>query len=351
VPEWRFGKIEEGFVDPSTIPSTQFSTQHFDDWREGIAPVFDVEPPAYDVATGFGANVKAFQLGDMVVTDAHVGDQRYIRSRSRVRRDGLDHFLLNLYRTGGWRAQTSDGEFEGTAGQVTVLDLARELISDEPDSDLVALFVPRNLLEERLPDLAALHGRAPTGPYARLLAEYLNLLARRLPGLPMGDGRALSRATCEILAACLQPSLAGLEAARPGLELVLRRRAKRFIEAHLASPGLNADTVCHAMGVSRRTLYRLFDQEGGVQRYIQGRRLERIRSALSDPMNTRRISEVAAEFGFLRSDHFARAFRQQYGYSAREVRDLSRGLVAAPARPAAAGTWQDFDDWIRSLHA
>ncbi|UVF20472.1 hypothetical protein HPT29_004840 [Microvirga terrae] len=204
-------------MDPSTIPSTQFATRYFDAWREGIAVVYDVEPPSYDVAAGFGASVEAFQLGDMIVTDAHLGDQRYVRSTARVRRDGLDHFVLNLYRTRGWKAQTSDGEFEGTAGQVSVVDLARELISDEPDSDLVALFVPRDLLEQRLPDLTALHGSAPTGPHALLLADYLNLLARRLPSLPMGDGRVLSRATCEILTACFQPSLVGVEAARPAL--------------------------------------------------------------------------------------------------------------------------------------
>lgn len=339
-------------MDPSTIPSTQFSTRHFDAWRESIAVVFDVEPPSYDVAVGFDASVGAFQLGDMVITDAHLGDQRYVRSPARVRRDGLDHFVLNLYRTGGWRAQTAAGEFEGVAGQVCVLDLARDLISDEPDSDLVALFVPRDLLEERLPNLTALHGRAPAGPYALLLAEYLDLLARQLPGMPAGDGRALSRATCEILTACIQPSLAGMEAARHGLELILRRRAQRFIEAHLGSPKLNVDAICHAVGVSRRTLYRLFEHEGGVQRYVQSRRLERVRSALADPTETRRIAEVAAEFGFLRGDHFARAFRQQFGQSARDVRDPSRGPETdAVAPPAESGSWQDFDEWIRTLHA
>jgi len=339
-------------VDPSAIPSTQFATRHFDAWRESIAVVFDVEPPHYDVSSDFGARVEAFQLGDMVITDARLGDQRYVRSTARVRRDSVDHFVLNLYRTGGWRAQTSDGEFEGSAGQVSVLDLARELISDEPDSDLVTLFVPRDLLEDRIPDLTALHGRAPTDPHARLLAEYLDLLARQLPTLPAGDGRALSRATCEILTACLQPSLAGMEAARPGLDLLLRRRAMRFIETHLDSVALTVGAVCHAIGVSRRTLYRMFDQDGGVQRYIQGRRLERIRSALADPTETRRISEVAAAFGFLRSDHFARAFRQQFGYSARDVRDRPPGPEANPTvTHAAPETWETFDNWIRTLHA
>ncbi len=33
-----------------------------------------------------------------------------------------------------------------------------------------------------------------------------------------------------MLAACLAPSLANVEAVRPGLELVLLRRAKRYID-------------------------------------------------------------------------------------------------------------------------
>ncbi len=81
-------------------------------------------------------------MGDMVVTDAVLGAQRYVRSSARVRRDGMDHFVLNLYRTGGWRAETARGEFEGRAGQVSVLDLSCELISDEPDCHLVAMFLP-----------------------------------------------------------------------------------------------------------------------------------------------------------------------------------------------------------------
>jgi hypothetical protein len=60
----------------------------------------------------------------------------------------------------------------------------------------------------------------------------------------------------------------------------------------------------------------------------------------SYPPAAPRISEVAAEFGFLRSDHFARAFRHQLGHSARDVRDLSPGPEAnptvSPAEPSEA---------------
>ncbi|WP_087003988.1 helix-turn-helix domain-containing protein [Rhizobium sullae] len=338
-------------MDPSTIPSTHFVTQQFDAWRESIAVVFDVERLSHDADATFDARVEAFQLGDMVVTNADLGGQRYVRSPARLRQDGMDHFVLNLYRTGGWRAQTPRGEFKGAAGQVSVLDLSCELISDEPDCSLVALFLPRSLLEDRLPNLGALHGSAPSGPHAVLLAEYIDILARRLPSLPAGDEQALSRATCEMLTACLAPSLANVEAARPGLELVLQRRAKRYVEAHLDSADLNIDAICNAVGVSRRTLYRLFDREGGVLRYVQSRRLERVRAALADPCETRRISDVAAEFGFLRGDHFARAFKHLYGRSARDVRNLTHRAAEVPSEtsPARLGGSDGFDDWIRAL--
>lgn len=152
-----------------------------------------------------------------------------------------------------------------------------------------------------------------------------------------------------MLAACLAPSLANVEAARPGLELVLLRRAKRYIEGHLNSSALNIDAICNIVGVSRRTLFRLFEQEGGVLHYIQGRRLERIRAVLSDPNETRRISDIAAEFGFLRGDHFARAFKHQYGETAREIREHQNLDDRRDTSSVQQSRRQGFDDWIRRL--
>lgn len=335
----------------STVPSTHFSTDDFEIWREIVSVAYDVQR-RYEPTKSFVAKVNAFQLGDMVVTDARLGEQRYIRSSGQARRDGTDHFVLNLYRTGGWKSQTTDGDFEGVCGQICLIDLARDLVSDEPDCNLVAVFVPRTLLEDRLPNISALHGRAPIGPHAAFLADYLDLLARRLPALPAGDEQALSRAICEMVAACLQPTLSGLEAARPSLELVLHHRARRFIDAHLQSPTLSVDAICSAIGASRRTLYRLFDHEGGVQHYIQCRRLECIRAALIDPRETRRISDVAASYGFARSDHFARAFKSHFGITASDARfarsDEAKTATAPLSERPSAGT--KFERWIRELH-
>lgn len=85
---------------------------------------------------------------------------------------------------------------------MSVLDLSCELISDEPECHLVALFLPRSLIEDRLLNLGGLHGSAPTGPYAMLLAEYLDMLARRLPSCTLGTRRLRQ----EPHAKCLLPA-------------------------------------------------------------------------------------------------------------------------------------------------
>lgn len=335
----------------STIPSTEFSTREFEVWRETISVVFDVQHTSTGGVATFHADFEAFQLGDMVVTNARLGQQRYVRKAAQARRDGIDHLVLNLYRAGGWQAQTARGEFSGQAGQVSILDLSCDLVSDEPCSDLVTLFVPRSMLEGELPNISALHGSAPIGPHARLLAEYIDMLARHLTTMPDGNQHALSRATCEMVAACVEPSLENREAARPGLELVLRRRADRFIDAQISSATLSTDAICIATGVSRRALYRLFEPDGGVQHYIQSRRLERIYAALTDAGDTRRISEIAAEFGFVRSDHFATAFKRRFGHSAKEARETAPRLTYSdpPFATPASGSESSLDRFIRAL--
>ena len=182
------------------------------------------------------------------------------------------------------------------------------------------MILPREMLEDRLPNVAMLHGSAPVGPYADLLADYFELLARRLPSLPASAGDDLARATCDILVACLSPSLANTEAARPQMGTLLARRAKQHIERNLSLPGLSPDSIAAGLGVSRRTLYRVFEPGGGIRKYIQSRRLDRVRGALADQGHRRKISEIAADYGFTRADYFARAFKRQFGLSPAEAR-------------------------------
>ncbi len=343
-------------MSESTIVSAHFSTSNlpvrdqFDAWRETISFIFDVENWCEHPAREFGASVDAFQLADIIVAVSRLDSQCYKRSEQRLRRDQIDHLQLSLYRSGGWDCDSIVGPIHGEPGQICVVDLAQPLVSYEPRSEMISVIVPREKLEDRLPGIAALHGRAPTGPFADLLADYFDLLARWLPRLPASSGEELANATCDMLVTCLRPSLANTMVAQPQLDAVLVRRAKRYIERELCSPDLSPNSIAASLHVSRRTLYRAFEPAHGIQKYIQGRRLDKVRKSLADHRNRSKISEIAEEYGFTRADYFSRAFKGRFGLSAKEARGtIVQRPAADPSTQCASLSTDGFDKWIWEL--
>jgi AraC-like DNA-binding protein len=94
---------------------------------------------------------------------------------------------------------------------------------------------------------------------------------------------------------------------------------------HLCTP-LRIDAMAKALGMSRSQLYRLFEPEGGIARYLARQRLAAIRMALDDPLERRSIGEIGEAYGFGTGALLSRAFRQAYGVSPRDYRtSVGRG--------------------------
>ncbi|MFD1378250.1 helix-turn-helix domain-containing protein [Fodinicurvata halophila] len=127
-----------------------------------------------------------------------------------------------------------------------------------------------------------------------------------------------------MIAACMRADAEAQERVRPQLAAVARTRVKRYIEAKLAAPDLTPETICADLGLSRSSLYRLFDSEGGVARFIQDRRLARIRASLQDPEEPRSIGALAEAYGFRSRAHFSRSFRALFDLSPQDLRQQSR---------------------------
>ena len=107
-----------------------------------------------------------------------------------------------------------------------------------------------------------------------------------------------------------------------------RAAASAFIEEHLTDPGLGADQVAAAIGISERHLSRVFAADGvSVPRYVLSRRLELARALLSAPApgrETASVAEIAARCGFVSTTYFSHVFRKQFGRRAGEVLRESR---------------------------
>jgi AraC-like DNA-binding protein len=90
-------------------------------------------------------------------------------------------------------------------------------------------------------------------------------------------------------------------------------------------PGLDAQTVAEAVGLSPRYINKLFEVEDtSLMRYIWNTRLEYCAKELADPVcSITRISDIAMKWGFNDMSHFSRAFRDSFDMSPRDWRKKS----------------------------
>jgi AraC-like DNA-binding protein len=101
--------------------------------------------------------------------------------------------------------------------------------------------------------------------------------------------------------------------------------------------------------MSRSNLYRLYEDTGGIARYIQHQRLLEAHAVLADPASTQTISVIAEDLCFADASSFSRAFKREFGYTPREARSAAlSGLGVTPkARVPSAG--RHFGDLLRGF--
>lgn len=338
------------------LPSTVFSTaqaaaeDRFEAWRESISVLFDVAPPARGTEDGFQASVHATHLGHLLVGDIRFGAQQFSRTRARAARDGLDHYLVQWYRDGGFSGQhDNDGDMRVQAGDIVFFDMARPQRTFAHSSRVLSLIVPRALCDEALGTPAEqLHGTVLRGSdvLGGLLADHLGSLHRRLPSIGMEQAGDVVHATTRMLAACLGPAQRTFAQAQAEMQAVTLERIQQYIGRNLGTP-LTPESLCRTFGISRSLLYRLFEPQGGVAHYVQKRRLLRALHALANPANQRlRVAEVATRLGFASEAHFSRAFRATFGLTPSDARFMGAPALAATAD---ASSTDEYADWLRGL--
>jgi AraC-like DNA-binding protein len=102
--------------------------------------------------------------------------------------------------------------------------------------------------------------------------------------------------------------------------------------------------------MSRSNLYRLFEDTGGVARYIQWERLLAARAILSDPSRIQSISAIAEDLCFADASSFSRTFKREFGYAPSETRYAISWLelgVTPRIRVPSAGA--DFGELLHGL--
>ena len=351
---------------PDTIPSNHFHTaavgsgdDAFWAWRDAVSPLFDVALPSPDAVDTFAAEVRSYHPGPILFASVAASAQHFRRSPGTIARNGINHYLVQLYRQGGFHGDANGRSVAVGPGDVSVLDMALPLQTRAQTFENISLVIPRRMLAPLLASPDAVHGtvlRANSGAGA-LLRDHLTTRYTQAPDLRADEADALMQGTVALMGACIGPTADAREMAADDIRAATLVGIKRFIEGNLGAPSLNAERVCGRFGVSRPTLYRLFEPYGGFMRYIQERRLRRCFTELTSPhAGGQRIADIAQRWGFGNEATFSRASRRQLDVSRRELGHAaarSGGRPGhAPSHLAGASRWNTdslIESWLMSL--
>lgn len=300
-----------------------------------------------DVSRGDGpffARVRGWRLDKVLLFERRLSGVVHAR-RERIAGDGFDHFVLTHVLKGQVRLQAPGPPRLLKAGMSVLLDTRRPMRTEHDDALILTASIARDVIEAALGPAGRLHGQVLAPPHNLVLADFLASLARHGDTLASAALPALGRAFVDIL------SSAGGDAARAGREdqrrdLSRREAVRRFVIPRLADKALSVEAIAAGAGVSRSSLYRLFEKQGGVARFIQLIRLDALRRALDtqDPA----VSDDAAlvqRLGFSSPAQMARLFADTYGATLAAY----RAALEDKPRDDPGVSKQRWDGWLGEL--
>jgi AraC-like DNA-binding protein len=210
-------------------------------------------------------------------------------------------------------------------GDVTVADsaMAATMTTNEPYTT-IGLTVPASVLRTYLPEPERAVGVRFSGKTG--LSKIVSYMLLTMWDYAEADnfdeiGIELAHNLLGILSTCCRVHCDQPEAQKTDT-MAKRESIKRIINQNLHEPDLCVGELAKQFGFSVRYVQRLFSEEElTVSEYIRRQRLEGCKKQLADPAWLHhRITEIAFNWGFNSSAHFARVFRAQYGINAREFR-------------------------------
>lgn len=323
--------------------------QQFEAWSDWYGSVFDTMPRR-SVSLGYEARNLTWRLDGFALSRVAAPAIDGIRSRANIQRNPVDHWVITVTTRGTHKVLARGTVVEPGVGVPLVQSLADPMASTRSDYDRVQLYLARDDFFGMAGIMDAVRDIPLQTEGGRLLAEYLFLLERNLPSLPSEEAQRLKDAVRAMVAACIAPTAGRVAEATVPIRASRMELVRRTVERHLRAPTLGTSLICREVGISRTQLYRLLENEGGVTRYIQHKRLAAAHAELCDPTNQRSISEICYDLGFSDASVFNRAFRREFGFSPSDVRagPYAIDLRAGSARSAQAQA-NTFGDLIRYL--
>lgn len=280
--------------------------------------------------------------GNALLVDTRTTALEYDRTAVHVARGGLDHYQVTLCLQGEIRFSSGRREVALRPGDIGLFDMAQPsrtvlLGAGDDHNRLMALILQRAVLAPRLayPDSATASFLPASHHHARVLASQFAALWQ----VPAAEADSLN-ATIDSMVDLVAAAVGRAADAEGDVERAERHLYRAMIKRHIAAnleSSLAAADLCRRFQIPRASLYRLFEADGGLARYVREQRLNRALILLIAPTaQGRRLIDIALDLRFSSDSTFVRAFRRKFGLTPGEIRELSeawlreRQVVPAP---------------------
>jgi AraC-like DNA-binding protein len=283
-----------------------------------------------DVPAGTTATVGRQNLGPISVVHLRGFDYGQVATARLI--DGVPAGIsLGVRPVGSWTlSQAGTSRSSATRDVVSIVDVTRAMSTRmSAGTELLQVYLSAEQLGMRVDALRAGAAAVERSPLRNLVARHVLDLPRDGAAVPTADiRRSVGGATIALVRAMLISSvrpedLVGSELSAHHLRLCV----ERYVRQHLRDPALGPTAIARAHAVSVRHLHGIWrDEPTTLWRWIVRCRLEAVREDLADPdLAHRSIAAIARGWCFANPTHFARRFREEYGVTPRQWRQITRG--------------------------
>ena len=294
--------------------------ERFAYWRELICAVY-VQLDAKQLGSGtFGGSVTVSALGELSLSRVRATGQVVTRRPS----DPGSDCLISVQVSGTGRISQFGRTADLQPGDFALYDATEpyELHFDQAFEQIVLKF-PREVMTGRnvhIRSAAAVRCGGDVGAGA-IASSFVRALANHDSEVVDGFRARMGEQALDCVATSLA-TMVGTSASHEAVQEFNRRRVLNYVEQHLRDPNLSVSSAAMNLGVSARTIQKLFaEDESHLGERIKQSRLQRAATALRDPLQSHiTIAHIAADSGFNSAENFSRSFREAYGCTPREYR-------------------------------
>ena len=286
-------------------------------WMYACSPFFGIAPTDKNEAD------KGFSMASWFVDPVTIACSQYPgmvtqHSNWHVEESGN---LIHVHRYARGRASVEIAGLpaECETGTITLLDFSRSFTSVNTTNESHSFYVPHSAIGYTPSDTPHAPIYTADSTLGRLIGEEMDNLLRQL----QNGARTIHPDDVRRFLGCIAVGMGSdnaQQSARAHARASLKRSIKTFVEERLTDLDLSVTTVLHSFGVSRASLYRMFEAEDGVRSYINRRRLFRAVTNLAEnPLRRGQIHQVAERWGFSSDTSFNRMVHREFGVAPGEL--------------------------------